>query len=137
MKILIVDDDPEITTLLSLIMKHVGHDSIECNDATQAYDICARERPDCILLDLMMPGIDGWKLMEIFNQNEDLRDIPVVVLTGNVNADREHLMRQGVKGFLVKPFDPHVLIKLVDRLLAEAEADDEDEQEPAEAEAAF
>ncbi len=129
LKIMIVDDDPEITTLLSLIMKHVGYDSIECNDATEAYDICAREMPDCILLDLMMPGIDGWKLLEIFNASNALCEIPVVVLTGNVNADRENLMRQGVKGFLVKPFDPHVLIKLIDRLLAEAEG----EVEPAEA----
>ncbi len=129
MKILIVDDDPEITTLLALIMKHVGYESIECNDATQAYDVCAREMPDCILLDLMMPGIDGWKLLEIFNAADGLRDIPVVVLTGNVNADRENLVARGVKGFLVKPFDPHVLIKLIDRLLAEAEG----EIEPAEA----
>ena len=121
MKILIVDDDPEITTLLSLIMKHVGYDAVECNDATQAYEICAREMPDCILLDLMMPGIDGWKLLEIFNSSDGLSDIPIVVLTGNVNADRDNLIRQGVKGFLVKPFDPHVLIKLIDSLLAEAE----------------
>ncbi len=137
MKILIVDDDPEITTLLSLIMKHVGYDSVECNDATLAYELCAREVPDCILLDLMMPGIDGWKLLEIFKSADGLRDIPVIVLTGNVNADRDNLMRQGVKGFLVKPFDPHVLIKLIDRLLAEAEAASETETEPAEAEAAF
>ncbi len=129
MKILIVDDDPEITTLLALIMKHVGYESVECNDATLAYDVCAREMPDCILLDLMMPGIDGWKLLEIFNAADGLRDIPVVVLTGNVNADRDNLVAQGVKGFLVKPFDPHVLIKLIDRLLAEAEG----EIEPAEA----
>jgi len=121
-KILIVDDDPEITTLLALIMKHVGYEPVECNDATQAYELCAREMPDCILLDLMMPGIDGWKLLEIFRSSDGLSDIPIVVLTGNVNADREQLTQQGVKGFLVKPFDPHILIKLVDRLLAEAEA---------------
>ncbi len=133
MKILIVDDDPEITTLLSLIMKHVGYDSVECNDATQAYEMCAREMPDCILLDLMMPGIDGWKLLEIFKSSNGLRDIPIVVLTGHVNADREPLMRQGVKGFLVKPFDPHVLIKLIDRLLAEAEADAGAQSQEAEA----
>ena len=135
MKILIVDDDPEITTLLSLIMKHVGYDSVECNDATQTYEMCARELPDCILLDLMMPGIDGWKLLKTFKSSDGLSDIPIVVLTGNVNADRDYLMRQGVKGFLVKPFDPHVLIKLIDRLLVEVEADTE--TEPAEAVAAF
>ncbi len=135
MKILIVDDDPEITTLLSLIIKHVGYDAVECNDATQAYEICAREAPDCILLDLMMPGIDGWKLLEIFQASDGLRNIPVIVLTGNVNADREHLTQRGARGFLVKPFDPHVLIKLIDRLLADAH--DAAEAEPAEAEAAF
>ncbi|MHB8779781.1 MAG: response regulator [Candidatus Geothermincolia bacterium] len=123
MKILIVDDDPEITTLLSLIMRHVGYTAIECNDATRAYELCERERPDCILLDLMMPGIDGWKLLETFQSASDLRDIPVVIITGNVNADRDYLLEQGVKGFVIKPFDPHTLLSLIDRLLLDVETE--------------
>jgi len=115
--VLIVDDDPPIRQLLRQIFKRIGFDAREARDGVEAISHVEESMPKLIMLDLMMPRMNGWEVLETLRQRGLLERVPVVVLTA-VGAQRtEGLNAYGVRAILSKPFEIHDLIATVRDIL--------------------
>lgn len=102
MKILVIDDDPAMTDLLRLILSPIQAAIFTSNSGPEGVEIAASENPDIIILDLMMPEMDGFQLMEAFQTHAEWRKIPVIVLTAKDLT--EHDMRRLQKPQVQKIF---------------------------------
>jgi DNA-binding response OmpR family regulator len=116
-KVLIVDDNPDIVALLRANLRMAGFETVEALDGEVALRRVDQERPDVILLDLMMPVLDGWGVLEAL---KDRRDRPpvVVVTAAESPANVDRAQRLGVSGYVTKPFNLVSLIDLVRSLVA-------------------
>lgn len=119
--ILVVDDEPEIRELIQLNLEASGHRVVAVANGKQALAAVERETPDAIFLDVMMPGVDGWTVLESLKSasSSDLSRIPVFMVTGM--AAPEHQVRGGIEGalrYITKPFDPAALVAAVEEVLA-------------------
>jgi DNA-binding response OmpR family regulator len=116
--ILIVDDDPDIRLLLRLELVAEGYDVVTANDGQQALDSIAASSPDLVLLDVMMPVLDGWGVLAAL----DHEVAPPVIVISGIGADRgahiSHALERGAVDFVGKPFEPAALGALVARVLA-------------------
>jgi len=104
--ILIADDDPEILTLLGIRLSKKGFQILEAQDGNAAIDKARKEHPDLVLLDVMMPGKNGWEVAKALREDPELRDIGIVMLTAigeRVNEMTSPLY--GADDFVDKPFD--------------------------------
>jgi putative two-component system response regulator len=109
-KILIVDDLPDNTTLLAHLVKDQGHEASVAFDGQQAMERAAAERPDVILLDVMMPGMDGIEVCRRLKADEELRRIPVILVTvKDLDADVVRGLDAGADDYVTKPFSREVL----------------------------
>jgi CheY-like chemotaxis protein len=118
-RVLVVDDEQSIRLLCRVNLGASGIDVLEADDGETALELARREQPDLILLDVMMPGLDGWSVARELAEDERTRDIPVVFLTARAEAsDRRRGSRLGGVGYLVKPFDPVGIGELVEDVLA-------------------
>jgi DNA-binding response OmpR family regulator len=114
--VLVVDDDPVIRALLRDTLEIEGYEVRTAEDGAVGLALVAERRPDCVVLDLMMPGIDGHEVLRRIRAADDDM-LPVVMLTAA--ADDEHTWQAwagGVSCFLAKPFDVDVLVQWVDYL---------------------
>lgn len=117
--ILVVDDDADIREIMTVALESSGYpvisaaDGVDCLEQLRA----TAARPRLILLDLMMPRMDGWQVCAALSRDPQLAEVPVVVLTGNVRANPEGLC---AAGFLRKPFDLPALLDVVRRHLPPA-----------------
>jgi signal transduction histidine kinase/DNA-binding response OmpR family regulator len=102
-KILVIDDDKEIRTVIAELLSMSGYDVVEAASGQQGLDHASRMVPDLILLDVMMPGIDGWTVLSKLQDNAKLADIPVIVLSAV--GDVEMAMSLGAASVLLKPVD--------------------------------
>jgi CheY-like chemotaxis protein len=118
--ILVIDDEDDIREVAVLSLETGGDFTVStANGGRKGIDRACAERPDLILLDVMMPELDGPATLALLRQNELTRDIPVVFLTAKVqSADKRRLSALGALGLLPKPFDP---LTLGDELAALAE----------------
>lgn len=118
-KILIVDDEPNIREVTHMSLEMVGgFEVVEAASGSEGIEVAAQERPDAILLDVMMPDMDGPTTFEHLQQNEATKSIPVILLTAKIQAmDRERFEQLGVAGLIAKPFDPMNLADEVGRVL--------------------
>ena len=80
-RVLVVDDEPDVLLLCRVNLQHAGHEVLEAADGDQAIEIARRERPDAIVLDLMLPHVGGYEVLAALREQEDTREIPVCVLT--------------------------------------------------------
>ncbi|MBP2651319.1 MAG: response regulator receiver protein [Firmicutes bacterium] len=117
-KILIVDDEPSIRFLVSASLEDEGYDITEAVDGLQAYDIIQKDKPNLIILDVMMPGLTGYELCSRLKNDASTRDILILMLTakGQEN-DRLESQQAGADFYLRKPFSPLELIEVVGSLL--------------------
>ena len=117
---LIADDDPEILTMLSIRLSKKGYKVLEAADGLQTLQMARSQRPDLVLLDVMMPGdLDGFQVCDTLRKEPPFASLPIVMLTARAQAaDREAGARAGADDYLVKPFSPAVLVQTVQRLLA-------------------
>jgi DNA-binding response OmpR family regulator len=123
--ILVVDDDPDIRLLLRLELGAEGHSITEAGDGRAALDALAARRVDLVLLDMMMPVLDGWEVL----RSLDASAPPVLVVTALGTRDNTHvvdLLELGALDIVAKPFDPGWLLGLVGKLLALDDAGRED-----------
>ena len=112
--ILVVDDDAATRELLDLELRGSGFETIFARDARGAIGIARAQRPDLILLDVMLPGHDGFTVLEELHDEE----LPVVVFTGgDADTSRERAEALGAAGFLTKPFETDDLLGAVDAAL--------------------
>jgi DNA-binding response OmpR family regulator len=120
-RILVVDDDPTILRLLQVNLEMEGHEVLPAQDGYQALATLRAERPEVVLLDVMMPGLDGWQVCERIRADEDaaIAATPVVFLSARAQeSDLTRGAEAGADAYVTKPFDPLALIELVERLAA-------------------
>lgn len=117
-RVLVVDDEPDVLLLCRLNLQQRGHELLEASDGGRALELARDRHPDVIVLDLMMPGINGYQVLEALQRDEATSDIPVLVLTAkSLRADRERSHGLGAAAFLTKPFLPSELCEMVDSLV--------------------
>jgi CheY-like chemotaxis protein len=105
--VLLVDDERAIRTICRVNLEGDGIAVVEAQDGVEALEHVRRERPSLVLLDVMMPGVDGWRVAEQLAADDDTRDIPVVFLSARATEeDRLRAQGLGAVGYVVKPFDP-------------------------------
>jgi len=120
--VLIVDDEFSIRLICSINFAASGWRCSEAVDGMDALEQVKKERPDVILLDVMMPRADGWTVAERLGEDEATCDIPIVFLTARAERrDRERAHRLGAVGYLTKPLDPVELPAAVDDILSRLE----------------
>lgn len=110
-RILLIDDDDHIRMVASTTLELLGgFDVTTAASGQEGFDLALDDPPDAIVLDVMMPGLDGPATVELLRGRPETRDIPVILLTAKVHAaDVERLSALDVSGVMVKPFDPHGL----------------------------
>jgi CheY-like chemotaxis protein len=118
-RVLVVDDEPDVLLLCRLNLQQRGHELLEAADGSTALEIAREVHPDVIVLDLMLPGISGYDVLEALQRDPETTSIPVLVLTAkSLRADRERSHGLGASAFLTKPFLPNELCEMVDSLVA-------------------
>ena len=119
-RILIADDDPVIVRLLQVNFRLEGYDVETAAHGEEALTKAQELQPALILLDVMMPGLDGWEVARRLKDDERTKDIPVLFLSARAQEeDRRKGLELGVTDYVTKPFDPGELVGLVQRCLRE------------------
>lgn len=119
-KILVVDDDLTVTQLLEALLTMEGHEPAALNDSTKAMDMIKTFHPDMILLDLMMPDLNGFDLCEILRQDPEYAGIPVMVVSAlDDPASREKALQCGAMDYITKPFDVDFLLRKIKELTSQ------------------
>ena len=117
-KILLVDDEPHIIMMLENRMKHVGYEVITACDGQEALTKAKKEKPDLIILDLMLPKLDGYKVCRMLKFDEKYRNIPIIIFTARAQeADVKLGQEVGADAYLTKPFEPNILLAKVEELV--------------------
>ncbi|MFC1480143.1 PleD family two-component system response regulator [Candidatus Omnitrophota bacterium] len=118
MKILVVDDEPIIVKLLTNRLEVSGYDVITATDGEKALEEVRREQPDLLILDIVLPKIDGYKLCELLKSDEKYSKIPVIMLSASVKKkDLEMAEKMGADAYMVKPFNARELLSKIKELL--------------------
>ena len=118
-KVLVVDDEVNITQILEFSIGAEGFEVITAQNGEEAIERARRERPDLIILDIMMPKIDGYEACRILKANPLTKNIPVLLLTAKGrDIDRRLGYEVGATDYIVKPFSPNKLIERIHRLLS-------------------
>jgi len=116
--ILIADDRPSSRELLRAVLEHAGYAVIEAEDGLEALARARAAHPDLILLDLQMPRLDGYGVMEQLRSDPDLKAVPVLALTASaMSGDREKILGAGFTDYLSKPAGGELVRETVARLL--------------------
>jgi two-component system alkaline phosphatase synthesis response regulator PhoP len=124
--VLLVDDDPKIRDLLRLYVEREGHRALFAADGETALEIALRNRPDLILLDVMLPGLDGF---EVSRRIRDVSDVPILLLTARSGeGDKVIGLDMGADDYVVKPFSPRELMARVRALLRRRKLEAEQEE---------
>jgi putative two-component system response regulator len=120
-KILIIDDDKDLRLALSIRLRASGYDVAMATDAISAMSVALKERPDLVLLDVNMPGGNGFMIMERFRMSTHLESTPVIVLTGgDPIVYREKAFNLGAVDFFEKPADNDALLASIKRTLGKS-----------------
>jgi two-component system response regulator VicR len=119
-KVVCVEDEPEIIDLIRLILGRKGFDLIGATGGLEGLDAIRRVKPDLVLLDLMMPDMDGWEVYQQMKADPELKHIPVIVVTAKAQSIDKilglHIAK--VDDYVTKPFGPQELLQSVERVLA-------------------
>jgi DNA-binding response OmpR family regulator len=127
-KVLVIDDEAPIRLLCRVNLEAEKMDVIEAADGPSGLDQAREERPDVILLDVMMPGLDGWKVAEELLDDQRTRQIPIIFLTARAEfRDRAKGLDIGGVDYVTKPFNPLDLAPLVRHLLDRIQRGERDE----------
>jgi two-component system alkaline phosphatase synthesis response regulator PhoP len=124
MRVLIVDDDKHIRRIVRNLIENEGLECIEAEDGFKALAVAKEQHPDLMILDVMLPGLDGYKICRLLKFDEDFADISVIMLTSKTRpTDKETGYYTGADLYLTKPFRPPELIEAVRQLLGSKIAD--------------
>lgn len=125
-KVLVVDDEPDVLLLCRVNLEFEGYDVVEAADGEAALDAIRAERPDVVLLDVMMPKMDGWQVLAAVKSDEDLKHIPIVMLTAKVqDQDQIRGWSEGAADYITKPFSPLALSQVLQDVLATSPEEEE------------
>jgi DNA-binding response OmpR family regulator len=124
--ILVVDDDADIRTLVSELLQRAGHRVIQAPDGESGLKLFYAQQPDLVLLDVSMPGLDGW---EVLTRIRELSDVPVLMLTARAGElEKVRGLRGGADDYVTKPFGRQELLARVDAALRRGRNDQQPEQ---------
>jgi DNA-binding response OmpR family regulator len=127
-RVLVIDDEPPIRLLCRVNLEAEGMEVLEAADGPSGLAKAKSRRPDVILLDVMMPGLDGWRVAEELLEDPTTKEIPIVFLTARAEfRDRARGLDIGGVDYVTKPFNPVELAPLVRELLHRLEAGERDE----------
>jgi len=119
-RILCIEDEPEMIDLIRLILNRKGFEVSGANGGKEGLDSVRKDKPDLVLLDLMMPDMDGWEVYQQMKADETTRDIPVIVVTAKAQSIDKvlglHIAK--VDDYIAKPFSPQELLNSVDTVLS-------------------
>jgi DNA-binding response OmpR family regulator len=120
-RVVCIEDEPEMIDLVRLILGRKGFEVIGANGGVEGLEAVRREKPDLVLLDLMMPDMDGWEVYQQIKADEALRHIPVVVVTAKAQSIDKvlglHIAK--VDDYITKPFGPQELLESIAKILGE------------------
>ncbi len=117
-KIMVVEDNKDNMYLVSFILKRAGHEVIEAWSGEQGVDLTMKERPDLILMDIQLPGIDGLDTTRVIRESATGGAIPIIALTSYAMAgDKERALKAGCTGYIEKPINPDTFLKEVEAFL--------------------
>jgi len=120
-KVLVVDDEVNITQILEFSIGSEGYEVLSAANGEEAVEKARREQPDLIILDIMMPRIDGYETCRILKANPLTKNIPVVLLTAKGrDIDKRLGYEVGATDYIIKPFSPSKLIERIHELLVNA-----------------
>jgi DNA-binding response OmpR family regulator len=124
--ILVVDDDADIRTLVAELLQRAGHGVIQAPDGESGLRLFYAQQPDLVLLDVSMPGLDGW---EVLTRIRELSDVPVLMLTARAGElEKVRGLRGGADDYVTKPFGRQELLARVDAALRRGRSDQQPEQ---------
>ena len=118
-RILCIEDEPEMIDLIRLILERKGFEVLGAVGGQEGLEVVRSEKPDLVLLDLMMPDVDGWEVYRQMKADKEVQDIPVIVVTAKAQSIDKvlglHIAK--VDDYVTKPFGPGDLVESVDRVL--------------------
>ena len=118
-RILIVDDSPTEAHILSEIIKREGHEVIEARNGKDGLDLAINEQPDLIVMDVLMPVMNGYQATRKIHRDKRTKSIPIIIVTTkNLDTDIEWGLRQGASDYVAKPVDVAVFREKVSALLS-------------------
>jgi DNA-binding response OmpR family regulator len=121
-KILVVDDEDDILHFLDLVLREKGYDVATATGGQEALTKAQLEHPDLILLDIMMPQMDGWEVLKLLRVDEETASIPVAMLSARTEArDRVQGLQEGAVDYICKPFSLQELIGKIEAIFAQVE----------------
>ena len=117
-KILLVEDEEDLAYAISMRLETTGYQVLLSNDGQDALNKARSEKPDLIILDIMLPKIDGFKVCRMLKFDEKYKRIPIIILTARAQQQDERIGYEvGANAFLTKPFEPKVLMDKIEELL--------------------
>ena len=121
-KILIVEDSPTQMEGIKRMVENMGHFALCAKDGSEAVGVAKNQNPDLILMDIIMPNVNGFQATRTLSKDLQTAHIPIVILTTkNSNTDKVWGLRQGAKAYISKPFKDHELIEVMNNLLGHIE----------------
>jgi DNA-binding response OmpR family regulator len=118
-RVLVIDDESVVGTILRYAFATDGHETVVAESGSQGIELARSEHPDLIVLDLMMPAVTGHDVLEILRDDEETKDVPILVLTAvTLRDERERCLSEGADAVMTKPFDPQVVARTVGALLS-------------------
>ena len=121
-KILIADDEIHIIHVVAIKLRNNGYDVVSANNGAEAYELACTEKPDVVVTDYQMPLMTGIELIQKLRENEETKDVPVILLTARSFAiSQEQRESLGVADCLSKPFSPKELLKTIQDILHQRE----------------
>lgn len=120
-KVLVVDDSADVRLVCRVNLEYHGFEVFDAENGDEALELARRERPDLVLLDVMLPDVDGWQILSTLKSHSETASIPVVMLTARTReADQIRGWRSGASDYIIKPFNPEALIPTVRAALEDA-----------------
>lgn len=117
-RVMIVDDSPTDVQNMRNILTRAGHQAVEATTGQDAIDRIKKEKPDCVIMDVVMPGVNGFQATRILSKDPATANIPIIVVSSkNQESDRMWALRQGAKEYLVKPIRDDDLVAKLNGLL--------------------
>jgi two-component system alkaline phosphatase synthesis response regulator PhoP len=123
MRILVVEDDRSIQMVLELVLSRMAKcEVLLASDGRQGLEVIKQQKPDLVLLDLMLPGIDGFEICQRAKEDPETRSIPIIFLTAQPQpAAIARAMALGAAAYLIKPFDPTTIVSQINEALAKVQ----------------
>lgn len=122
--IAVIEDQPDIVDLLELILSKQNYKVLRAYDGDVGLELVREHKPDVVLLDLMMPTLDGWEFHKALREDPEISHIPVIYVTARASMEERlrAMTQEGAAAYIVKPFSPRELVETIEEVLARTES---------------